>query len=81
MIGKNRIMIYGPVNRSGPLGVNTLVTWPQDGRSYAISPGSLWTGAILSTSFIGLVQCGYATVPCLFRRIGHEGISILPIGR
>jgi hypothetical protein len=31
-----------------------------------ISPGSLWTGAILRTSFIGALQRGHARVPSLF---------------
>jgi hypothetical protein len=40
----------------------TLVTWLQDGHSYAMSPGSFPTGAILTTSSIGALQRGQATL-------------------
>jgi hypothetical protein len=40
------------------------VTWLQDGHSYAISPGSFPTGAILTTSSIGALQRGQATLLC-----------------
>ena len=48
--------------------IRTLVTQPQDGHSYAINPGSLWTGAIRTTSFIGALQRGHAWVPSLFAK-------------
>jgi hypothetical protein len=44
------------------------VTSPQDGHSYAISPGSPWTGAIHTTCFIGALQRGQARVPSLFSK-------------
>jgi hypothetical protein len=44
------------------------VTWPQAGHSYAISARSPWTGAILTTSFIGVLQRGHARVPSLFAK-------------
>ena len=54
---------------SGRLGsVRKLVTYQQDGHSYATSPGSSPTGPLLTSSSIGTLQRGQAKAPRLFER-------------
>jgi membrane protein len=57
---KNAI-IYGGSGRPGTLGVNTLVTWPQDGHSYAISRFGQGRSSALPSS----ETCSADTLGCL----------------